>query len=256
MLPLNNLPCMIGTDPNADAAIAETLSGSLSLEESLARLSRYFLVRIHFHQPISTRRLRGFKTGNSHTFRCLFVSDQGNFCYGLKRRSRKGYVFQTHASNIKEVELLPLDNNPSQFKSYEEFKARFDPRFIKEEGIKSLWNSTSGQHGGKYNRSDFRKMGKTGLRVMRRFLLNFTNINDEPKQTYPYHQSNLWPERKEPVWVYSEKHHTDHRLGRDISISYQSNSPYLFYSSEYQGCCNGDYGLIVNKNTYLYLEKD
>jgi len=251
MLPKNNLPCMLGTSTDADDAIAAALDGSLSLEEALSRLSLYFLIRVHFHHPVNLRFLRGYKESNIHTFRCLFISNRGNFCYGYKKNSHSGCPLSLR-EDIKEIEFL--SNIPLEFSSYEKFKARFDPRFIKEEGIKSLWDSKSGQHGGKYNKGDFKSIGKQGLRLMKRFLNHFEDINKPNKETPPYHKSSLWPDQT--VWVYSEKYYTNHQLGRDISISYQSNSPYIYYSSEYKGCSNGHYGLIVNENTYLYLEKD
>lgn len=35
-----------------------------------------------------------------------------------------------------------------------------------------------------------------------------------------------------------------------------SNCPYVYYSSEHMGCLNGRYGLIANRNEYLWLEDD
>lgn len=240
---------MIGIGKDLDDFIAKALDGSLSLEETLFRLSHFAPVRISFHHPVNLRFMRGYKTNDTHVFKCLFISNRNNFCYGYKKNARRGHVLSL--ADIKSFELIPKPK--SEFTSYEEFKARFDPVYITEDGIKSLWNSKSNQHGGKYNRSDFKKIGKVGKQVMKRFLQHFIDINT------PHHsctKSNLYPERKEDVWVHTEKYYTDHKLGRDISISYQSNSPYLFYSSEYMGCGNGDYGLIVNESTYLYLERD
>ena len=248
-LPRNNLPCMIGISERTDEYIAATLNGSLSLEAALARLSWFFAVKITFRHPRNLRHLRGWKDSATHLFRCFFISDLDNFCYGYKRISRRGHPI----SLADAIEITFIHEEPKEFASYEQFKARFNLRFIKEEGIKSLWNSKSGQHGGKYNRNDFKKIGKVGKQVMKRFLNRYIDINTPHPSCS---KSNLYPERQEDVWVHTEKHHTDHRLGRDISISYQSNSPYLYYSSEYMDCGNGDYGLIVNESTYLYLEKD
>lgn len=241
---------MIGTSPDADNAIAEALAGSLSLEKSLARLSCYFLVRIYFDRPTSLPFLGGkFINSYVHTFRHLFISTNGYFCYGYKKNSRRGRCIDSEISHIIKIELL--DTTPKEFKSYEEFKARFDPRFITEDGIKSLWNSKSSQHGGKYNRNDFKSISKRGREVLNRFLTHFTKIHEINEH---YTISNAWKDEK--VLVYKAKHHSYHHRGRDISISTNTKAPYIFYSSEYPGCLNGHYGLLVNKNTYLYLEKD
>ena len=253
MIPFkNNIPTMLGISKDADHAIAAALKSDTSLEDAVTRLSWHFKIRIRFDHPLQLRKLKGFKTNSTHTFSRFFVSENGHLCYAPTSRGKWGHRLPLAQLGVEYLELL---RNNHEFKSYDEFKARFDPRFIKEVGIQSLWNSKSSQHGGQYNRGDFKKLGKQGKRLMKRFLQNFTNIDTVPstarERSGLFQQSN-----STPIKVYSEKHHTDHRLGRDISISYQSNSPYLYYSSEYMGCGNGDYGLIVNESTYLYLERD
>ncbi|MEA3421015.1 MAG: hypothetical protein U9Q97_05000 [Acidobacteriota bacterium] len=248
MLPPNNLPTLIGISKESDAAIAKSLNESLSLEESLTRLSHHFLVRAHFSQPIRLLFRGNYKTSSIHTFRCLFISTTGNFCYGYKRNSHRGRPLYG-IKFITKIEFL--ENPPSEFKSYEDFKARFDPQFIKEEGIKSLWNSKSSMHGGKYNRNDFKSISKRGREVLNQFLTHFTKIHEVNEH---YTISNAWENEK--VLVYKAKHYSDGHYGRDISISTNTKAPYIFYSSEYPGCLNGHYGLLVNKSTYLYLEKD
>jgi hypothetical protein len=238
---------MIGINPDSDATIANVLKGSFSLEESLTRLSRYFLIRIHFTHAINLRVLRGYFNSNVHTFRCLFISNQGNFCYGYKRNSHRGHPL--NSEHITKIEFL--DTTPKEFKSYEDFKAKFDPRFITEDGIKSLWNSKSSMHGGKYNRKDFKSISKRGREVLKQFLTHFTKIHEVNDH---YIISNVLED--EEVLVYKAKHRSYSHSGRDISISTNTKAPYIFYSSEYPGCLNGHYGLLVNKNTYLYLEKD
>ena len=137
-----------------------------------------------------------------------------------------------------------------QFNSYEQFKKKFDTRFITEKVIKELWDGTSAQHGGKYNKNDFRKIGKVGKDVLFRFLAHFKSLDTH---TEYYRESTQYDI---PVWVLRREHRTDHRIGRDISISHQTNIDMIHYSSERSGCCNGRYGLLVNENEYLWLEDD
>lgn len=248
MLPKNNLPTLMGIDPIKDAAIADAFTDTLTPYENLARLSRYFLIKAFFTEPVF---MIGKGDVTEYVFHSFFISTRNRFCYADRKNARRGWLFN-HFDKIKRIEFT-LKESSLEFKSYEHFKKKFDLRFITEDAIKDLWNSKSAQHGGKYKKSDFKGIGKVGKGLMRRFLQNFESI-DKPKKEYPYHKSNCWEDQE--VWVYSERYHTHHHSGRDISISHQSNAPYIFYSSEFQGCGNGTYGILANEKTYLWLEND
>jgi len=247
LLPDNNLPTLIGISSESDNAISRVFTG-LSLEESLAELSPYFTTKIWFSEPVRIYR----KKKEVHVFRSFFISRNGYLCYSNRNHPKTGRIF-SEKNLITKLEFIS-ENISCQFKSYKEFCKKFDTRFIIEKEIRKLWNSKSSQHSGQYNKHDFKRLGKKGKRVMERFLNNFIDVTTINK-VYPYHKSNLYD--NEEVWVYKEKQNSDSlRLGRDISISHQSNCPYVFYSSEYPGCLNGRYGLIANKNEYLWLEDD
>lgn len=248
MLPENNLPTLMGIDPIRDDVIADAFTDKLTPYENIARLSRYFLIKAFFTEPIFIRD-KGDVT--EHIFNFFFISTNDRLCYAKRKNARRGYPFYYY-DKIKRIEFIHKESS-HEFKSFESFKKRFDTRFITEDAIKDFWNGKSSQHGGKYNKDDFKKIGKVGKGLMKRFLTHFEDIN-KPKKEYPYHKSNAFP--TQDIYVYSEKYHTDHRLGRDITISHQSNAPYVYYSSEYQGCGNGTYGIVVNENTYLWLEND
>jgi len=245
MLPDNNLPTLLGINPDADALIAAALGGRLSLDDSLARLSAWFLVRAWFLKPIYANR----KESDVHLFRSFFISRNGLLCHANRRKARTGHIFHS-TYLITKLEFLQEKN--SAFKSFEDFKRKFDPRFIKEKQILSLWNSKSSQHGKQYNKKDFRKISKRGKEVMERFLRQFTNINEH---NHHYHKSDLWGKDVE-VWILSHNHKSWHHSGRDISISHQTNAPHVFYSSEFHNCCNGRYGILANEKEYLWLEDD
>lgn len=245
MLPENNLPTLIGLSSESDKAISEVFNG-LSLEESLVTLSPYFLIKIWFSRPVKFFR----KEKDVHIFRSFFISSSQRLCYGMRKYPRTGYPFNETDLIIK----LKFLHDDSSFKSYEDFRKKFDTRFITEDEILKLWNSKSSQHGDKYNKNDFRRLGKSGKWVMKRFLTHFVDVSTIKKE-YPYHKSNLYEDKE--VWVYKEEYKSGYsNKGRDIRISHQSNCPYVFYSSEYPGCLNGRYGLIANKNEYLWLEDD
>jgi len=246
MLPKNNLPTMMGLSDDIDAVIASSLNDSLSLVEALAQLSKHFIITMIFDKEIT---LRQGKRSNTHTFKCLFISSIGNFCYGYRKNSRRGFPINDEAKHITELKFKSYKEDIA-FKSYEQFYNKFDTRFITEKAIKDLWNGTSAQHGGKYNKNDFRKIGKIGKEVLSMFLGHFKSLDTH---TEYYRESNDYDI---PVWVLRREHHTRHHTGRDISISHQTNIDYIFYSSERQGCLNGRYGLLISENEYLWLEDD
>lgn len=251
MLPDNNLPTLLGIDKNADAVIAAAISGEISLGDSLARLSPWFLVRAWFSRPVQVWKPRRVNTWvEEYLFRYFFMSTQGRLCYAPRRNPRKGFAFhETHL--ITKLEFVPesTEKKKQNFKSFEDFKKKFDLRFIKEDQILKLWNEKSNQHGGQYNRKDFRKIGKRGKEVMKRFLRTFTSIHEKNRF---YHESQY----DDGVWVFSERYQSSHRLGRDISICHQTNCPHVFYSSEYHMCGNGRYGIVANEKEFLWLEDD
>ena len=130
---------------------------------------------------------------------------------------------------------------------YEKFKRKFDSRFITPQEIKRLWNGTSAQHGGKYNFNDFRHIGSRGLEVLRKFMRLFKGVNEGGGAGYI---------QKDGYSILSERYFCYHNLGRDITITHQTNLPWVTYSSEYHNCSNGRYGLIANEKEYLWLEDD
>lgn len=249
-----NLPLFIGQSDEQDAAIAAAMNGSASLEESLSRLSGYFRIRITFTEPVQIMR----KITNKHTFLCFFLTKEKRICYGNKRNAHSGRYFH-HMNKIKDIEFIS-----EHFDSYEQFKRKFDPRFIKEERIKQLWEEGSPQHGGKYLKSDFRPLGKSGRELMKRFLKQFTTVGE--KTSY-YHRApkyepvnrNTSPLKDQGYDVLAHYHYTNstsRQAGRDLTISASTQAPCVWYSSEYPGCGNGDYGIIATKSNYLYIEKD
>ena len=234
---------MLGISDGTDNAIADALSGKLSLDETLDAHCGWFRVKAWFSEPIQIRN----KTSDAHIFNSFFISKNKRLCYGSRRYPRTGIPFyETHL--ITKLEFIHDDY---EFKSYEEFKKKFDTRFINESQILNLWSGTSSQHGKKYNKKDFRKISKRGKEVMDRFLKHFTNINECNEH---YHKSDLY--KNEEVFILKAKHDSWTNSGRDITISHQTNAPHIFYSSEYHGCLNGRYGLVANKHEFLHLEDD
>lgn len=176
--------------------------------------------------------------------------------YGLKRINSRKYFYSDDMCDAEKIEIVKnvkADKN-NDFSSYEEFKKQFDLRFISEEQIKKLYAENSCQTGQRYKRSDFKTVSAKGRRVVKNFLRKFKNIN-EPTEFY--RDGNI-KDYNTPYKILSEKEYAFGNRGnaRDISISHQTNIPMVFYSSEFAGCGNGSYYILVKSNKILHLEDD
>ena len=243
-----NLPLLIGDDEYRNKIIETILKRDTSIESqenNLIDLSTAWRIKVWFKNPTRIKTGKYFKIVDSYTLGTVFKSRTDLLCYSVRRKALSG--FPLNINNIEKYE--PIISSDTEFENFDEFKRKFDTRFITKEQIESLWNTRSSQHGKKYNKQDFRKIGPRGKKTMKRFLNNFSSIYGEtgPQYTKSPHGN---------YQIYTERYHSSHHAGRDISISHQTNSPSIYYSSEYHGCGNGRYGLIVNKNTFLWLEDD
>jgi len=243
----NNL-ALIATNPAYSNDVARILKGEGSLDDHLLWLSKHFPIRVWFREPVSLVIQRRRKEGIiSHTFRGFFK--YGNsLCYKVRKTGRTGY----HFPDTEKIERYePVIEKGDEFSSFEEFKKKFDKRFITEAEITNLWNHKSSQHGEQYNRNDFRQLSRTGLNLVKRFMRFFKGVHEGGGPGYQKSSHGDYT-------VLSEFHRSygSGNSGRDITIEHSSNQPYVHYSSEYPGCGNGRYGLLISEKEYLWLEDD
>jgi hypothetical protein len=165
--------------------------------------------------------------------------------FGAKKNSR--YLYPLTLNKIISVKHL---QETDEFETFEEFKRQFDTRFITEDEIKNLWDKGSYGHGGQYRKDDFKSVGKKGKRVIERFLKGFKNVNEI---TDHYLKSNYGDYK---VHYASEQAYSNRRNARDISIKHREGSSWVNYSSEYAGCGNGAYYLLVGNSKILHMEND
>ena len=273
MLPPDNLALAISSKvPGLAEEVSRLYKGDiLSVEEALLCLGKYAKIRVWFKEPVTVRinprwrqtsiddeGRRSFTRNHSRTDTCHvfsgFFAHGSQLCYKTKKDGRKGYYFEW-LDLIERYELVLKGKDAaiknSHFKNYEEFKKKFHPDFISEVEIQKLWNGYSSQHGGKYTRQDFHKIGTAGREVLRRFLEKFSGISKAPNK---YYLDSVYDDCN--YKVLKERHVSRWHTGRDISISHQTNCDYVFYSSEFSGCCNGRYGLLANKSEFLWTEDD
>jgi hypothetical protein len=243
-----NLPLLIGNLPDWKQSIVnKVLKGDLSVEDTLVELSSVWKIKVWFDAPAQIRR-DGYRTKQvtEHTFAGFFKGqNMGCLCYLTKRGGRRGYGFGNLLRHVTKYEPVAWEDT-DVFECYEQFRAKFDLNLIDESEVLSLWNGTSGQHGGKYKPSDFRRLTKTGLRLMDRFLERYKKY--DVYMDYDGH--------KTLTEHYTSNSRCGSAFGRDITISHQTNLKWISYASEYPGCGNGRYGLIANKKQFLWLEDD
>ena len=256
----DNLPLLVGHVEGQRASIVEAiLKGRTDLKTNLLELSKYWDVKIWFSVPTSKHgpkrtikrkmengyeqwtSIRSTEPATCHVFRDFFLSGE-TLCYRIKKGGRTGYPLSLDL--VTRYEPI-LETN--EWTSFEQFKAKFDPYFIDEAMITSLWNEKSGQTGERYKPSDFRTIGKVGRERVERFLGTFKGVTSTDTEGYQKNDDGRWN---------FSVHHYSRGNGRDITISHTLDLPRVFYSSEYPGCGNGRYGLLVNKNEYLWLEDD
>ena len=269
-----NLPLLLSDPrPNAVADATRVLKGGLTHRDNILALSRHWKIQVWFSQPVTVaiqphwvvteRGVEGritkthitSKTEDNHVFKGFFRNSalEGAPIYYKKSIcGRHGHDFEDLEDKILRYEPVILKDTAAykdDFESYEQFKAKFDPLFITENYIKALWNGTSGQHGGKYRKSDFHFIGEVGRKVLKRFMRNFKGVSATDFPGYLMKTS----EGKEYL---TERHRTSRHPGRDITIEHRAGMERVSYASEFMNCGNGRYGLVANKNNFLWLEDD
>jgi hypothetical protein len=266
-----NLPLLIGTVPDYQAAVVERiLKGQIDLRTNLIDLGKFWKVKIWFDQKMDICVLPHWHINadnnsktyitrvhtNEHIFNCITTAQgTGMLLYGTSRKARRGYYFPDLSTVTKYEPVIDspqIRNRTRTFEDYEQFKAKFDPFFITETEILRLWNGTSSQHGGKYMPADFHKIGPRGKHVLERFLKSFKGITSTDYAGYRVTENKGVMTQAYLVESYNSCHH----LGRDIKIEHRAGNDFVWYSSEYSGCGNGRYGLIANRNEFLWLEDD
>jgi len=173
----------------------------------------------------------------------------------VKKINSRKYFLCNHFGSYDTVTIKKTkkEKKSVHISSYAEFKKHFDLNFITEEGIIQLWEGGSGQNAsGKWRRNDFRYFPKRSkaYQVMQRFLKRFAGIG---KYNEFYTDSHYTPGDK----IFEMRDGSrDGVHGRDISVSHQWKGKFVYWSSEYPGCGNGGYSIVVGPNKILFCEYD
>ena len=214
-------------------------------------------VEVEFTEPVG---VYNHEKKKIHTFSKLIVNENCNiggtiyynFYYTSRINARYRYSLDAEISEkIKSVRLVDIKEK-NKFKSLEQFAKRFDTRYITKEMIVKLYNEKSSQTGVAYDKRDFKQMGPRGKQAFESFNKQFTGVNKLAAELNGNYEKSSYGDYKTLTVNYASYQNS----GRDIRISHSSNQPLVHYSSEFSGCGNGSYGLVVRKGVWLHLEDD
>lgn len=245
----NNISSLLGK--GFDHTVNTVLENPDQHPDNLVRLSNVFNIKMTFTHPVTIRLGSKKQIENvvQYIFKGKFFIRNKTLYYVNKKDGRTGCSFPTSSILSYEVDMSSIDH----FENYEQFKRNFDLFFITEDEIQNLWNSTSAQHGGKYKPSDFKALSSHAKFALKTFLYRFKGINSTDKSEYTKHTID----HKDYYVISAASYGTGNsNFSRDIRISHQYGFPRVFFSSEFHGCANGTYGIIANKNKYLWTEND
>lgn len=244
----NNIPLLMGK--GHDNIVRDVLAHPDEPVTNIYRLSQAFHLHIVFNQPVPIYlNLHKIIMVKEHTFKNPFFIVNQSVCYPFKKDGRKGQYLPVSKIDYYE----PIPNSTDQFNCYEDFKKMFDPFFIEESQILSLWNSTSAQHGEKYKPSDFKKLSSNAKSALRMFLINFKGINNTNKSSYT---KRIIGEKVYYVLSGNYYGSGNSSSSRDTRISHQFGMSCVGYTSEVSGGGPNTNGIIVSRSKYLWMEND
>jgi hypothetical protein len=267
-----NLPLLMGDlTPDQAGVVDRIFKGQTDLKTNLLDLSKFWKVKVWFdreidiriqpHRQTTKKDSNGIYTvlykqhvhTNTHIFHQIYHTTDGTLVYTTSKASRIQWYYFPRLDWVVKYEPVIEKDRDQEFKSYGQFKAKFNPFFITEAEIQKLWNETSNQHGGRYKPSDFHSIGPRGKGVLKDFLRNFKGISStDPNAFLAYH-----PYSETSKELYLDAYYkTSYHSGRDIKIEHRAGLGFVWYASEYQGCGNGRYGIVANKNQFLWVEDD
>jgi hypothetical protein len=266
-----NLPLLIGRlEESKGEALKALFSGTLDLPHILCTLGNLCKVQVWWSEPVTVygiarwgkwqlgedgrktkTKSTGKKEGPVHVFNGFFLNND-SLCYKFKRDGCHGQ-YMPHMDKIVKYEPVIDEIKENKFKSYEQFKSKFELFFIGEDLIKQLYSENSSQHGGRYTPSDFHRIGPAGREALRSFMSSFQGVSNANTTTPGYYRRG---EPGKEYYCLDGRHTANRHPGRDITIGHTIGLNRVYYSSEFFKCGNGRYGLLANKTEFLWTEDD
>jgi len=206
-------------------------------------------VKLTFSEPvrmrIAKRKLSEPKT--VHRFRLFVGNDHGSEVLAYTNSKRTGWAFDYDlASKLVLIEgILPI-GDAEQIEKVRKLANRFHTNAWSDLKEKLLADPAE----------YFRNYGYTVTSITGKFpsyVLDEIRLAFENKSNYHYRKdSNVCP----PSHSWGG---TSNRAGRDLKVECKLCDDGIFrawYSSEFSGCLNGDYWILVNPTTAIFKERD
>ena len=170
----------------------------------------------------------------------FFVSSNGVICYMTSRQKRRGYVFPIY-NNIKSIDEVII-KQPT---------IKGNAKTLFNRTHKNAWSELRKEWEGISNGDEITQDFKWHFCGK----LNFRNISSEMSPT----QRAMLKDAFETNSSYKWNRRANAPQGRDLSIEARLCDDGVFrawFSSEFPGCLNGDYYLLINPTTAIYYERD
>lgn len=172
----------------------------------------------------------------------LFLSTSGGIGYLSGRQKKRGYGFPVYDEIANIVEVT---------KKQKVYDNVVNAKTILKKLHSNVWEDIRNEMEDVVNNNivnndfEYHFTGK----------LNFKNVTKYLTLSEAKRLKEAFENKTEFRW----SRYTDHQLGRDLKISTEIGKDgkfRAFFSSEYMGCGNGDYWLLLNPTTAIFYETD
>lgn len=206
-------------------------------------------VKLVFTEPVKMRinKRKLSEPKKVHTFRLFIGNDHGSEVLGYTNSKRNGWHFGYDlASKLESIQVTMPISETDQIEKVRKLANRFHP---------NAWDDLKAElleDPARYHRN----YGYTVTSITGKFP---DYVIDEIRQAFE--NKTKYRYRKDSP-VFAPTHSwggTSNRAGRDLKIECKLCEDGIFrawYSSEFNGCANGDYWLLVNPTTAIFKERD
>jgi hypothetical protein len=182
-------------------------------------------VKVKFSEPVEVVKRQKRITGTEFTLK-FFDSVQGSFCYAFNKRTGYPVPYQM-INNIVSMEPIEQKNEEDE----------------KDKLIKSILNST---HENIWNYDGYEELLRNSYSSLKKRSL--TSIIPQ----YVREQiKNAMDNKKDYSWSQCGQ-----KRDYSISVKFDDGVGRAWFSSEYSGCGNGDYYILINPTTATLKETD
>ncbi len=211
-------------------------------------ISKKIKLTLNFIRPMLIPVGACHRSKTTHKSMAFHFWSSGEIVRRFKRGGSSGYHLSDEIyQNIASWKVDIIDDSMT----FEEFRNKFDKRFITEKELKLSWENGSAQHGGEYQRTDFKTMSKRGRDKFKQFLEKFHSITC-PTEEYEEGYSPVTSNKDSLRTNYTPYGDT----GRTIGISHEYPRPYILYVTENARGGREQCYIVANKNEVLHLEND